>query len=52
MNEMKIGTSTFYSLLSRNIIDAVNELENAGISTIELMYEYPHIFFQKRKLGF
>ena len=44
---MKIGVSTLYGLISKSVIETVNELEEAGFDTIELMYEYNHLFTDK-----
>lgn len=41
---MKIGVSTLYGLISKSVIETVNELEEVGFDTIELAYEYNHLF--------
>lgn len=56
---MKIGASTFYGIIKQPVIESVEELEKAGIDTIELMYDYDNIFtdeeieaLKKKKLDF
>lgn len=44
---MKVGISTYYSILSRTPLQAVKEIYGHGIKTIELMCEYPHIYNDK-----
>lgn len=49
-NEMKIGSSTLYSLLSKKPAECVRELSSYEINTIELVYEYPH-FYPEKEIG-
>jgi sugar phosphate isomerase/epimerase len=44
---MKIGVSTLYGLISKSVIETVEELEKAGFDTLELMYEYNHLLTDK-----
>lgn len=50
---MKIGSSTLYSLFSKTPVECAQELSSFGIKTIELVYEYPHIYSKSevRKLS-
>jgi len=44
---MKIGSSTLYSLFSKRPVESARELSSYGINTMELVYEYPHIYPRK-----
>lgn len=44
---MKIGCSTIYGLLTKPASKVVLELIANGINTIELVYEYPHLYPEK-----
>lgn len=39
---MKIGASTWYSVLTKNPIESVKEMTRAGTESIEIVHDYPH----------
>ena len=44
---MKLGASTLYGVMSKSVIETVEELEEAGFDTLELVYEYNHLLTDK-----
>jgi sugar phosphate isomerase/epimerase len=47
---MKVGSSTLFSILSKTPSQAVESLYENGIKTVEIIFEYPHISFDRNEI--